>query len=83
MKKLAIINNQISQANLVVQEARLNVAQTDLNKAQAILDEKQGELDVVQAMYDSAMKEKQVLYAKPQNIFSFLWNLGADEEFSA
>jgi hypothetical protein len=37
----------------------LNIAQAELNKAQAQLDEKQKELDVVQAMYDSAMKEKQ------------------------
>jgi len=32
----------------------------DLNKAQAQLDEKQRELDAVQALYDQAMKEKQV-----------------------
>ena len=48
------------QANLVIQEARLNMAQGDLDKAQAVLDEKQKELDTVQAMYDAAMKEKQV-----------------------
>ena len=36
------------------------MAQGDLDKAQAVLDEKQKELDTVQAMYDAAMKEKQV-----------------------
>ena len=35
-------------------------ATNELDKAQAILDEKQKELDEVQAMYDAAMKEKQV-----------------------
>ncbi len=45
------------------------MAQTDLNKAQAVLDEKQAELDVVQAMYDSAMKEKQVRLLKFIQIF--------------
>lgn len=49
------------QANLIVQEARLKVAMTDLNKAQSQLDDKQRELDVVQALYDSAVNEKQVL----------------------
>lgn len=32
----------------------------DLNRAQAQLDEKQRELDAVQALYDQAMREKQV-----------------------
>lgn len=49
------------QANLVVQEARLNVASAELNSAQAQLDEKQRELDKVQAMYDGAVREKQVI----------------------
>lgn len=49
------------QANLIVQEARHKVAMGDLNKAQAQLDEKQKELDQVQAMYDAAVGEKQVL----------------------
>jgi len=31
-----------------------------LNAAKATLDEKQAELDIVQALYDSAMEEKQV-----------------------
>jgi dynein heavy chain len=44
-----------------VQEAKYEVAMRDLNKAQAQLDEKQRELDAVQAMYDRAMKEKQVI----------------------
>ena len=48
------------QANLVVQEARLTVASTELNSAQEKLDDKQRELDKVQAMYDAAVKEKQV-----------------------
>jgi len=43
-----------------VQEAKFNVAQADLNAAQAQLDAKQKELDVVQAVYDAAMKKKQV-----------------------
>ena len=42
------------------QQARLEGATTELNDAQAILDEKQRELDIVQALYDSAMTEKQV-----------------------
>lgn len=37
------------------------MAQAELNKAQGQLDEKQRELDAVQAMYDAAMKEKQVI----------------------
>ena len=48
------------KANLVVQEARLAAAMADLNKAQAQLDEKQRELDKVQALYDEAMRKKQV-----------------------
>ena len=44
----------------MVQEARLNVASTELNSAQEKLDDKQRELDKVQAMYDAAVKEKQV-----------------------
>lgn len=48
------------KANLIIQEARFNVAQGDLNAAQAQLDAKQKELDVVQAVYDAAMKKKQV-----------------------
>ena len=51
------------QANLVVQEARLKVAAAELNSAQAQLDEKQSELDKVQAMYDGAVREKQVTTA--------------------
>lgn len=49
------------KANLAVQEAKLKVAMGDLQEAQAQLDEKQRELDEVQAMYDAAMKEKQML----------------------
>ena len=52
------------QANLVVQEARLNVAAAELNSAQAQLDDKQRELDKVQAMYDGAVREKQVITYK-------------------
>ena len=44
----------------MVQEARLTVANKELASAQAQLDEKQKELDEVQAMYEFAMKEKQV-----------------------
>ncbi len=46
---------------MAIQEARYGVAMTDLNGAQAQLDEKQRELDIVQAQYDAAMAEKQVL----------------------
>ena len=42
------------------QQARLTNATEELNVAQGILDEKQRELDAVQAMYNAAMKEKQV-----------------------
>lgn len=60
-----ILNMKIyCQANLVVQEARHKVAMTDLNKAQAQLDDKQRELDAVQAMYDAAVNEKQVLSSR-------------------
>lgn len=48
------------KANLAVQEARLQSAMKDLNNAQAQLDEKNKELAAVMAMYDAAMKEKQV-----------------------
>lgn len=48
------------KANLAVQEAKLGAAMSDLNKAQAQLDEKEAELAEVMAMYDAAMKEKQV-----------------------
>ena len=48
------------KANLAVQEARLAAAMKDLNTAQAQLDEKNRELAEVMAMYDAAMKEKQV-----------------------
>jgi len=48
------------QANLAVQEAKYEAAMKDLNKAQATLDDKQRELDAVQALYDQAMREKQV-----------------------
>ena len=49
------------QANLVVQEARLKVAAAELNSAQEKLDDKQRELDKVQALYDGAVREKQVI----------------------
>lgn len=48
------------KANLAVQEARLQSAMRDLNEAQAQLDDKNKELAAVMAMYDAAMKEKQV-----------------------
>lgn len=48
------------KANLIVQQAKYDVAMADLNQAQAQLDEKQKELDEVQAIYDAAMKKKQV-----------------------
>lgn len=52
------------KANLAVQEAKLNSAMSDLQEAQAQLDEKQKELDVVQAVYNAAMKKKQVRCCK-------------------
>lgn len=45
---------------MAVQQAKYEAAMKDLNKAQAELDDKQRELDAVQAMYDQAMREKQV-----------------------
>lgn len=62
MHTFFFINKEVLplKANLAVQEARLAAAMADLNKAQAQLDEKQRELDVVQAMYDEAMRKKQV-----------------------
>jgi len=38
------------------------VASGELNSAQAQLDAKQKELDAVQALYDGAMREKQVTH---------------------
>ncbi|XP_071095783.1 dynein axonemal heavy chain 8-like [Haliotis cracherodii] len=49
------------KANLAKQAGRLDIATKELDNAQAQLDDKQRELDVVQALYDSAMKEKQEL----------------------
>ncbi|CAI9729037.1 dynein heavy chain 5, axonemal-like [Octopus vulgaris] len=49
------------KANLASQAGRLEVANSDLAQAQAQLDDKQQELDKVQAMYDAAMREKQIL----------------------
>ena len=46
----------------------------DLNKAQAQLDEKQRELDAVQAMYDQAMKEKQVNRQLPRILLKRAWS---------
>ena len=51
------------KANLAVQEMKLSVATNELDRAQEQLDEKQRELDTVQAMYDAAMKEKQVSHS--------------------
>ena len=42
-------------------EARLGVATRELQEAQEKLDEKEAELGRVQAMYDTAMAEKQAL----------------------
>ncbi|CAH1269411.1 DNAH5 [Branchiostoma lanceolatum] len=49
------------KANLAVQEARLEKANFDLQEAQEQLDAKQRELDIVQAQYDSAVRERQEL----------------------
>ena len=49
------------KANLAISEAKLAAAQKELDAAQSQLDEKQRELDKVQALYDSAMSEKQML----------------------
>lgn len=48
---------------MTVQEARLSVAMGDLQKAQAQLDEKEAELAKVRAMYEQAMREKQVSFS--------------------
>lgn len=45
---------------MAIQQAKYEAAMKDLQKAQAQLDDKQRELDAVQAMYDKAMREKQV-----------------------
>ncbi|XP_054020248.1 dynein axonemal heavy chain 5 [Dryobates pubescens] len=49
------------KANLAIQESRLSTAMLDLQKAQEELSAKQEELDIVQADYESAMREKQTL----------------------
>ena len=46
---------------MAIQEARYEAAMKDLNKAQMHLDEKQAELEAVQAQYNQAMIEKQVI----------------------
>ena len=46
---------------MAVQEARLTVATKELNDAQAQLDEKEAVLAKVQALYDTAQGEKQML----------------------
>ena len=51
------------QANLVKQQARLTSATEELDSAQAVLDEKQRGLDAVQALYNSAIQEKQVRFS--------------------
>ena len=45
---------------LAIQEVKLEKAQTKLDVAQAQLDEKESELAVVRALYDDAMRKKQV-----------------------
>lgn len=45
----------------MLQEARLDAADKDLAEAQAELDEKQRQLDEVRAMYDAAIRKKQML----------------------
>ena len=54
------MTNLVEQTNLAMQAAKLEVAKKELHKAQSLLDEKQKELDAVQAVYDAAMREKQV-----------------------
>lgn len=75
------------KANLAVQEIRLTGAMDDLKKAQAQLDDKQRELDEVQAMYDSAMREKQTLLddaescrRKMQAATALISGLGGEKE---
>lgn len=60
------------QANMAIQESRYEAAMKDLNKAQAELDEKQRELDAVQAVYEQAMREKQVCFATVSKLVSHL-----------
>ena len=52
----------------MVQEARLKVAAAELNSAQEKLDDKQRELDKVQALYDGAVREKQVITNDKQEL---------------
>ena len=49
------------KANLAVQQVLFDKAQEELNTAQAALDEKESELAKVRALYDEAMRRKQVL----------------------
>uniref|UniRef100_A0A8C3PTP1 Dynein axonemal heavy chain 5 n=1 Tax=Calidris pygmaea TaxID=425635 RepID=A0A8C3PTP1_9CHAR len=49
------------KANLAIQENRLTTAMLDLQRAQEELGAKQEELDIVQAEYEKAMREKQIL----------------------
>ena len=48
---------------LAIQQVKLEKAQTKLDTAQAQLDEKEKELAVVRALYDDAMRKKQVIVA--------------------
>ena len=75
------------KANLAVQEGRLKIAMGSLEKAQAQLDAKQRELDEVQAMYDAAVKEKQMLVhdaetcrRKMQAATALISGLGGEKE---
>jgi dynein heavy chain, axonemal len=49
---------------MAIQQARYEAAMKDLKKAQDQLDDKQRELDAVTAMYEKAMREKQVRILK-------------------
>ncbi|XP_025115333.1 dynein heavy chain 5, axonemal-like isoform X4 [Pomacea canaliculata] len=64
-----IINKEVLplKANLAIQEARLTVAMTSLGKAQHILNAKENELALVQADFEKAISEKQVLISNAEN----------------
>lgn len=60
----------------MVQEARLKVAAAELKSAQEKLDEKQRELDKVQALYDGAVREKQVMKRVCGNLWELSFTFG-------
>ena len=63
MSSFYAVNKEVLplKANLAKQEVRFGKAQAELNEANAALEAKEREVAVVRAMYEEAMKKKQIL----------------------